>query len=592
MPPPTQRLQRRLAAVLLMDVAGYSRLSETDALGTVNRMGVLFELVIEPALREADGRIVKRTGDGALCEFPGVTQAVQAAARIQSGTNGLEQDRVVEQRIQLRIGINLGEVIVDTQDNDIYGDGVNIAARLEALGQPGDIILSDAAVQSVDRTAHRFVDLGIQRLKNIARPVRAFRLVQGLQTDDAEAQAATAPVGRYQDRPAIAVLPVKPGSDDPTLTELAEELTENLIGAISRWRSFPVAPANAVRALRGRDVDVRALALQLGVRFVVETSLRSLGGRLRARVQFTDIETMDSLLSEQFEQDADDPFRAVDELVLEISGGLEPQIIRYERERAPALPPEQATPYECMARGLWHHFRYIREDSEQAERYFRRVLELDPTHGQAAAALAVLHGHRITAGWFDDRRAALEACMAFARDAVRFDPRDPNAHFALAHACIHSSAPREALEHYHEAIRLHPTHVAALANLGQCYNYIDRPELALPQHELAVRLGRHDTRLFLWQSMLATTYYLLGRYRDALVACQRSLSAKPDYPVALRYLVASLGQLGRVSEAAGAVRLLAGLDKGLAGTDAYLAQHFVDSARRRIVEGLAKAGLG
>jgi len=586
------RLQRRLAAVLLLDVAGYSRLTETDPEGTYNRLSALFETVIEPALADSDGRIVKRTGDGALVEFPSVTLAVRAAQRIQAETNAGEQPRAVEQRIRLRMGINLGDVIVDAAHQDIYGDGVNVAARLEALGLPGDIILSDAAVQTVDRGEYRFVDLGIQRLKNITRPVRAYRLVQGIVAEgEAMPSAPITPVGRYQDRPAIAVLPARPANDSPEAASLAQDLTEGLVTAISRWRSFPVAPASAVLGFRGRDVDLRSLALQLGVRFVVETSLRQVGPHLRARVQFTDIETMDGLLAEQFEQDMADPFQALDELVLRISAALEPQMLRYERERAPALPPEQATPYECMARGMWHHFRYTREDSEKAEGYFRHVLELEPSNAQAHAALAVCFNHRAQHGWTSDRKALLEATHKLANDAVRYDPRDPNAHFALGLTCTNSSAPHEAIRHYQEAIRLHPIHIPSLANLGLCYSFIDRPALGLPYNERAVQLGEYDSRLFLWTSVLAITCYLLGRHRDALAACQRSLTAKSDYPVAIRYLVASLGQLGRTAEAAPVVKLLTAIDGGLAGSEAYLRERFVDSARIRIVEGLAKAGM-
>ena len=589
------RLHRRLAAVLMMDVAGYSRLTETDVEGTHNRLIAILNGIVQPILEDTDGRIVKRTGDGALIEFPSVTLAVRAAFRIQAGTDTAEQHQPIEKRIRLRMGINLGDIIVETSHDDIYGDGVNIAARLEGLAKPGDIILSDAAVQTVDRTGYRFIDLGLQRLKNIARPVRAYRLILDSSSDAGEqsdrlSAPATGRGERFQDRPAIAVLPSKLVDTGPERVQFADDLTESLITSIARWRSFPVAPSTSVFAFKGRDVDLKSVAMQLGVRFVVETSLRWSGSRLRARVQFVDVETMDNLLAEQFEQDTADPFIALDELVLAISGALEPQILRYERERAPALSPELATPYECLGRGLWHHFRFTPEDNTQAEAYFRRVLDLDPNHAQASAALALVLTYRVVSGWAQDRRSAFEEATAHARDAVRFDPRDPNAHFALALVHQNTAAAYEAIEQYQEAIGLHPSHIPSLANLGLTYGFIDRPDLGLPFSERAVRIAVHDSRLFMWLSEAAVIYYLAGRYRDSLVACQRSLTAKPDYPVSMRYLVASLGQLGRGAEAQGAVRLLAKLDGNLAGTEAYLRNMFVESAVRRIADGLRKAG--
>jgi adenylate cyclase len=578
-----------------MDVAGYTRLTETDVEGTHGRLIAIMNCIVAPALAETGGRMVKRTGDGALIEFASVTLAVRAAMQIQRATDAQENGRPTEQRIRLRIGINLGDIIVERSHDDIYGDGVNIAARLEGLARPGDIILSDAAVQTVDRTGYKFVDLGLQRLKNIARPVRAYRLIPAGDPDTEDqiaALAAPAPIRgeRFQDRPAIAVLPFKITGTAAEHIHFADDLTESLIGAIGRWRSFPVAARNSVFAYRGRDVDLKSVAMQLGVRFAVEGSLRWSGPRRRAQVQFMDVETMDHLLDEQFEQDAADPSQALDDLVLSISGALEPQILRYERERAPALPPELATPYECLARGLWHHFRFTPEDNQQARAYFRRVLELDPTHAQASAALAVALNYPAVAGWVKDRRATYDEAIVHARNAVRFDPRDPHAHFSLGLIHQNTGAPHEAIAQFREAIRLHPSHIPSLANLGLTCSFIDRADLGLPYCERAVQIGAYDSRLFVWQACLAVTYYLAGRYRDALAACQRALTAKPDYPVAIRYLVASLGQLGRRAEAPGVIRLLTRLDGDLAATEAYMRNMFVESAVRRIVEGLRKAG--
>jgi adenylate cyclase len=598
LPPP--HLHRRLAAILVMDVAGYSRLTEADVEGTHKRLRAIMDNTVAPAVAQTAGRIVKRTGDGAMIEFASVTLAARAASEIQHNTHLQENGFPPEQQIRLRIGINLGDIIVDPSDDDIYGDGVNIAARLESLANPGEIILSESAVQTVDRTGFRFVDLGVRQLKNISRPIRAYRLITGDDPEPAAAPSSGAafaafPRERLQDRPAIAVMPFKASDASADHVHIADSLTENAIAAIGRWRSFPVASRHSVFAYKDRNVDLKSAAMQLGVRFVVDGSLRWSGSRIRAQVQFMDVETMDHLLDEHFDHDQAgqvqaDAFQTVDDLVLSISGALEPQILRYERERAPALPPHQATPYECLARGLWHHFRFTPADNAQAQAYFRRILELDPTHAQASAALAVALNYPAVAGWVTDRRSAYTDAIVHARNAVLFDPRDPHAHFSLGLVCQNTGSPHEASTRFLEAIRLNPGHVPSLANLGLTYSFIGRADLGLPYSERAVKIGAYDSRLFVWQACLAVTYYLSGRYRDALAACQASLSAKPDYPVAIRYLAASLGQLGRSVEASNVVRLLVRLDGDLAKTEAYLRQMFVESAVSHIAEGLRKAG--
>jgi adenylate cyclase len=592
MPP---QLHRRLAAILIMDVVGYSRLTEADVESTHQRLRAIMNDVVAPTLAETAGRVVKRTGDGAMIEFSSVTLAARAALQIQRESRSQESGLPAEQQIWLRMGINLGDIIVDPSDGDIYGDGVNIAARLEGLANPGEIILSESAVQTVDRTGYRFVDLGIRQLKNITRPIRTYRLVA---EDDPESErdpsSDVAFVSfqreRLQDRPAIAVMPFKNSDHSVDHVHVADTLTENLIASIGRWRSFPVASRHSVFSYKDRNVDLKSAAMQLGVRFVVDGSLRTSGSRIRAQVQFMDVETMDHLLDEHFDQDEADEFQMIDDLVLSISGALEPQVLRYERERAPALSPHQATPYECLARGLWHHFRFTPADNEKAQAYFRRILELDPTHAQASAALAVALNYPATAGWVTDRRSAYNDAIVHARNAVLFDPRDPHAHFSLGLICQNTGSPHEAITQFLEAIRLNPSHVPSLANLGLTYSFIGRADLGLPYSERAVKIGAYDSRLFVWQACLAVTYYLSRRYRDALAACQGSLSAKPDYPVAIRYLAASLGQLGRSVEASNVVRLLARLDGDLSKTETYLGQMFVAAAVRHIVEGLRKAG--
>jgi TolB-like protein/class 3 adenylate cyclase len=586
-----ERLQRRLAAVLAMDVAGYSRLTETDVEGTHLRLRAIMDDIVQLVLDNTGGRIVKKTGDGALTEFPSVVEAVRAATRIQRLVEEQDQDFPQEKRIRLRMGINLGDVIVGA-DDDIYGDGVNIAARLEALARPGEIVISDAAVQTTDRTGYNFIDLGVQRLKNIARPLRVYSVVVLGDQDahNAETMQSTSLVPGFGERPAIAVLPFKYRSSDPDQELFADAITEDVITALARWRHFPIIARNSVFTYKGRDVDLKSVALQLGVRYIIEGSLRKVGSRLRTSVQAIDVETMDNLLAEQYEYGVDEMFAVQEEIVSRIVGAIAPEVLRHEQVRALRTPARSASAYELYQRGAWHAYRYEREDNEKAHEYFLRALEFDPNYAHASAGIAIILWHAAHVGWVIDPKQYRDEAIRYARGAIRSDPRDPEGYYALAGTLINAGSPREAVPHLRQAIELDPSHAPAHAQLAFALNFLDRPQEALPEIQLALRLSPHEPRRFLWLPALAISHYLSGHYRVALAACQDALEARPDYPVAIRYLAATLGQLGRLQEARATLLLLARLDGNLAGSRAYMQRIYVPSATSHIVEGLQKAG--
>lgn len=594
----SERLQRRLAAVMFMDVVGYSRMTELDVEGTHRRLLFVMDSIVEPAVSDAGGRIVKRTGDGALVEFPSISFAVRAAIQIQRATGQAEENHPIEQQIRLRMGINLGDVIVQDSHNDIYGDGVNIAARLEGMGQPGDVVLSEAAVQTVDRTGYRFVDLGVQRLKNIARPIRAYRLVMDESAEFAENDSLALRGGtatparkalRTDDRPTVVVLPFRPARASSERAEFADDLTEGLIFKTARWRSVNVVSRNSVLAYKGRQPDLKSVGQQLGARYAVEGTLHWANGRALVNVDFIDIDTMDHLLAEQFDQNASSELIALDRLVLEIAGALEPQLLRHERDRAAERPDNGASPYDWVQHGLWRHFRYTREHNAEGQSCFRRALEAEPGYAQAYAALAICQNHAVQAKWVPGTREAFNEMLGHARNAVNSDPRDPQAHFANGVIFMNMRLHEDAIAAFNEAVRLNPSHNPSLANLGLTYCCLDKPDMAGPLIELAVRLSAYDPRLFVWLPILALTHYLSGRYRDALVACQRALAAKPDYPVALRYLVATLGQLNRTAEAQAVLPLLRRFDTDVAGTEAHFRRIMGNSAAVKLIEGFRKA---
>jgi adenylate cyclase len=389
-------------------------------------------------------------------------------------------------------------------------------------------------------------------------------------------------------QPAIAVLPFRSHDEDDA--PLADGLTEELINALSRWRSFPVIARNSVFAWRGRDQDMREVGRELGARYIVSGGVRRHEGQVRVDLDLVDAETGENLLSERHDHAAADPQAIQDELVLAIAGVLAPEVQKLERKRAVERPPAVPGVYDLYERGMWHRYRNTREDLEAAEALFRQALELDPRYARASAALSLCRNFAAISVWVPDVPATHAESLALARRAVADDPRDPHAHFALGVACINNARRNEAISELREAIRLNPSHAYAHANLGQMLNFLNRPEEALPQIELALRLNPHDPHRFMWLPYLAAAHYLAKRYKECLDACEQALVANPGFPHALRYLIAALGRLGRHEEAVRMLPLLRRIDGNLAGSRKLCESLFVPDAAAHIVEGWRLAG--
>src|SRR5579864_133138 len=329
-------LKRRLAAVLVLDVAGYSRLMQGDEEGTHARVSDLLREVVEPRIAEYHGRIVKGTGDGALVEFASVIDATRCAIAIQKAMREIEIDLPADQRVQFRIGINLGDVIVEP--TEIYGDGVNIAVRLEGIAEAGGICVSEIVADQVgDRLGARFIDMGQKNLKNIARPVRVFRVA----LDDVGVptrRGGTVALPGLEDRPAIAVLPFANLSGDPEQEYFADGLTEDIITALASWRSFPVIARNSMFTYKGRTIDVRTIGREVGAHYVVEGSVRRQTSHMRISAELIDVETNHCLFAERYDREVTDIFAVQDEIRNSILGALEPELVRLEMDRAARAP--------------------------------------------------------------------------------------------------------------------------------------------------------------------------------------------------------------------------------------------------------------
>jgi adenylate cyclase len=587
----TTRLQRRLACVLSLDVAGYSRLLGEAEEATHQALKELLENVVGPAIQGCDGRIFKKTGDGVLAEFSSVVQATLCAVVIQQEMQARREGQSSGPEVRFRIGINLGEIIVES--DDLYGESVNIAVRLEGLAEPGGICVSRIVAEQVgEKLPLTFADLGRQKLKNIARPVHVF----GVNLPEAPlTPAARRPGGRtsrpppeFSTRPAIAVLPFVNLTGDKDQEYFADGLTEEVIAALAGWRALPVIARNSTFALRKRAGDVRAVGSRLGALYVLEGTVRRAGSHVRIGVQLAETAGGERIFADHYDRELGEIFAVQDDIAKSIVGEISPELVRLESERVARSPQLNLDAYECYQRGLWHHYRFNKDDAEKAEELLRRALRIDRNYSPAAAALSTCIVHSVMSGWSKPER--YEEAVVLAGQSVADDPRNPQAHFALGSARYHTGQIEAALLDLEAAIRLNPSHAAAHANSAFIYNYLDQPERALQFVRMAFQLSPADLRQFIWYTAVAGAYYLAGAYDQAIEAGQRGLSLRPDYLPTARYVAASLGQLGRRAEAGKFEGLLRTIDGDLAGTEATLRTFFRPAPLRRILDGLRKAG--
>ena len=380
------RVQRRLAAILAADVAGYSRLMGADEEGTLAALKELRRELADPKIKEHRGRIVKTTGDGLLVEFASVVDAVRCAVEVQQEMAERNVGVPEEQRIQFRIGINLGDIIKDGRD--IYGDGVNVAARLEALAEPGGICVNRVVRDQVrDKLDFAFEDAGEQRVKNIARPLRVYH-VRPCQVADEEMSAAQPPLA-LPDKPSLAVLPFTHMSGDPEQEFVSDGIAEDVISALSHYPSLFVIARNSTFTYKGRAVDVKQVGRELGVRYVLEGGVRKAGNRIRVTAQLIEAETGNHVWANRYDRDLADIFAVQDEITHALTTALTPAIADAELRRAIRKPPESLDAWAAYQRGLWHLSKANSEDDTIAQNFFRQAIDLDPTFAPGYSALAL-----------------------------------------------------------------------------------------------------------------------------------------------------------------------------------------------------------
>ena len=532
---------RKLAAILAADVAGYSRLVGIDEEGTIARLQALRRELIDPMIAAHRGRIVKTTGDGLLVEFASVVDAVRCAVEVQQAMAERNEPVPQDERIEFRIGINVGDIVTD--GSDILGDGVNIAARLEGLAEPGGICVSarvqEDAYGKLDIT---FVDAGEQNLKNILRSVRVYRV----RLDGRRTVAATPAL---PNKPSIAVLPFTNMSGDPEQEYFSDGIAEDIITMLSRSPWLFVIARNSSFTYKGRTFDVRQVSRELGVRYVLEGSVRRGGDRVRITAQLIDAETGNHVWAERYDRNPAEIFSVQDEMADAVATAIEPAVARMERGRATRKPSESLGAWEAYQRGLWHMGRIGTAEMDAAKSFFRQAIDLDPNFAppQASLAIAIL-----LKAWYYPTYSlseALDEGMPVAQRAIALDPLDPVAHTSLGWGLFCQGEHDGVLAESRTALDISPNYAAAHHLLGAALTYSGRPREGLESLRKAARLDPHDPLMGLRSAHVGTALYFLREYDAAVDAAKETLRAYPDHPLIYRLLTFALGQASRLDEA-------------------------------------------
>jgi adenylate cyclase len=558
---------------LAADVAGYGRLVSTDEEGTIGQLKAHRALLFDPKLVEHNGRLVKTTGDGLLAEFASVVDAVRCAVEVQRGMVARNAEVPEDKRIEFRIGVHVGDIIIE--DDDIFGDGVNVAARLEGLAEPGDD--------------------GERQLKNIARPVRVYWVsLNGARTPTGAGGAAPAAgAGAAPDMPSIAVLPFQNMSADPDQDYFADGMVEDIITGLSRYRNIFVIARNSTFTYKGRAVDVKQVGRELGVRYVLEGSVRRAGSRIRITGQLIDAATAAHIWAERFEGEIEDMFDLQDRVAANVVGAIVPQLRQAEIDRAKRKPTESLDAHISYMRGIASFQRWGREAIDEALRLAHRAIELDPNYSTPYGLAVSCYVVRKANGWMADPGQEIAETARLTARAAEVGRDDAfalsSSGFAVANILGDLDAGAALID---RALALTPNYSLALVQSGYVRVWLGEPDLAIEQLQQAIRLSPVDSLMFMMQTAMAFAHFIAGRYDEAYGWAEKALQRNPFVSPATRIAVASAALLGRSGEAAKYLALLRQLDPGLVVSNL---KERVNLRRpddlARLAEGLRKAGL-
>jgi adenylate cyclase len=553
-----QPVERRLAAILAADVAGYSRLMGADEEGTHERLRALFREVVDPKTKEHRGRIVKNTGDGILADFASVVDAVRCAVAMLQGMAERNTAVATDNRIEFRVGIHQGDIIVE--DGDIFGDGVNVAARLEGLAEPGGICVSARVQEDVaGRLDLTFEDMGEQQVKNIARPVRVYRVRQAAAENPVAALQSAPPL---PDKPSLAVLPFQNMTGDAEQDYFVDGIVEEITTAISRLPWLFVIARNSSFTYKSRAVDVKQVARELGVRYVLEGSVRKAQNRVRITGQLIDTATGAHLWADRFDGALDDIFELQDQVASSVAGAIEPRLRQAEIERAIRKPTENLDAYDMYLRALVQLRRNTEQGTHEASVLAKRALQIDPSCLPAASLVAHCRSNQRLRGWGPISETDVAEALRLAKHTIEVGSDDPDAlsyaGWALAVLAGERALGVRAID---RAVALNPNSTLALGYKGMVEVYSNRPGAAIEAARSAMRLSPLDA-WHVFEATLALAYLTSARYEEAIEAADKALTKNPRAVHVLGGKAVACIGLGRVQEASECVKQLCELRPG------------------------------
>jgi adenylate cyclase len=543
----TKGTRRRLAAIVAADVVGYSRLMAQDEEGTLAAVKVVHQELFDPHFDQHGGRLVKTTGDGLLAEFPSVLDAVRCCVGVQEGLAKRAASAPENKRLQFRIGINLGDIIID--GDDIYGDGVNVAARLEALAEPGGICVSDDVMRQIrGKLDLPFADDGDHTLKNIPEPVHVWRWSLGTSTQPPIVDVSE-PIPGFDGRPAIAVLAFDNLSKDPEQEFLCDGIAEDILTRLAMRRWLPVIARNSSFTYKGTSVGVKVIGQELGARYVLEGSVRKAGSRVRVTGQLIDTESGHHVWAERYDRDIDDIFAVQDEITDAITASLEPAVGRAEMQRAQRKDPQNLDAWDYHQRGMWYLNKVTEPDLERAYHFFRQSIAADQTFASPHAGICLLGFLLRTLGYEADWAPSREEVVEAGSHATRLDEMDHFAHSGHGFSAMVAGDHDAALASANRSLELNPSFALGYHCLHSATFFLGDFEASIDAVKQAARISPNDPWLFYFLTGVSACHYMLHQYEEAIDAGRIAVERYPMYANALRWYALSLAQAGRQDEA-------------------------------------------
>jgi adenylate cyclase len=587
----SEGIQHKLAAIVSADVVGYSRLMGADEAGTHARLKARFSELVEPKIAEHGGRVVKLMGDGLLAEFPSVISAANWAVAVQTKVSELNTDEPNEPRIDYRIGVNLGEVIID--GDDIFGDGVNVAARLQEIAEPGGVCISEKVHAEVrGKIDFVFVDGGSQPVKNIADPIHVWRWTSDGQQHQESGVNKGNGLLSVPDKPSIAVLPFDNMSGDTEQEYFADGISEDLITALSRLRWLFVIARNSTFHYKATSPDVRQVAKELGVRYVLEGSVRKAGNRVRITAQLIDAHSGNHIWADRFDRELIDIFDLQDELTAAIAAQVDTELAESEREVARVKPAGNLDAWDCYLRGMWHVHLFTQEGTGEATRLFKQSIIINPDFAPSHSGISLSHFSNAFLGFGQKRQKELAAAMSAARRSVECDEKDAQSHWSLGRAHLLYGEHEQAIAEFQESVTLNPNYALGYYNLGWATMLNGQPEKALEYVDKAYRLSPHDPFAYAFMIVKCQSYFLLHDFEKAWQWGERASRQRNAHFLIPAIVTAVAAAAGWVEKSENMKRILLELKPDFKPS-MYLQSHIYKHREHHqfYLDAFAKAGL-